>query len=326
VRARVRSTRAIAATAASALLAGLAPPAAAAASYPETVAKRVEREVVYVERGVEPPVSDAGAGRIRLRILDKDLGRIKIAVVTAGHAEENGGATGLAHAITHNLDLRGTLLVVAGREAYALTSHPESAATVEVLDRAFRKHNDRTRQLLAAVDGIAAVDPGPKGDPQNPVPGSPIPNFPDVDDDVNGIFDAFRIGALITAIATALPFVVLAIWLALRFRRSRKEAEEIEEDRQVDIRDQLIKLGDEIRALDLDAQMPGVTASSLSDYEAAIEQYDRANATLERPDLTAHRVEEAGAAVAEGMRRIEAAKVRLGRSPASPGTPASPGG
>jgi hypothetical protein len=306
--------------AATALAAGaLAPGPAAAASYPEALAKKLGN-VVYVENGAKPKVSVSDEGKLRLRILDKDRGRIKIAVVRTGTANENGGVTGLAHATARHLDLRGTLVIVAGQEVYALTSHPEAGATVQALQEAFRKNEgDRARQLLAAVNAIAAVDPGPKADPQG-TPNSSIPSFPDVDDDVEGIFDAFKIGALVVAGAIALPFLAVTIWLLLRFRRSRRREEEVQEDRQHDVRDQLIELGDEIRALDLDAQMPGVTSNSLVDYEAAIEQYDRANAVLARADADSpHRVQEAAAAVAEGMRRIQAARARLGLAPASPG-------
>lgn len=320
MRAGLRSTVVAAATAA--LLAAAAPPGAAAASYTETLAKRVEREIVYVERGARPSVSGSDAGRLRLRIVRKDNGRIKIAVLTGSNAEENGGVTGIAHGVARHLDFRGALVIVAEQNVYALTSHQASAPTVQALQEAFGRHEgDRPRQLLAAVDAIAAVDPGPGADPQRSSP-STIPGVPNVEDDVEGIFDAVRIGFLIVAAAIALPFVLVAIWLLLRFRRSRRQADEVQADRRHDVRDQLIKLGDEIRALDLDAQMPGVTAASLVDYEAAIEQYDRANAVLARADADSpHRVQEASAAIAEGMRRINAAKVRLGRAPTGPTAP-----
>lgn len=301
--------------AAGALATGLAFPATAGAQeYAETLAKRVEREVVYVESGARPEVSSAAAGRIRLRILDKAIGRIKIAVVREGSAAENGGVTGLAHAVSREGRFPGTLMIVAGFDAYALTSHPAADVTVQAVTEAFKRHEgDRTKQLVAAVDGIAATDPGRSADLG--APGGAPPGFdgdlPNVDD-VDGIFDAVRIGTIVIMAAVALPFLLLAGWLVLRFRRQAKRGEVMEEDQRQNVGNQLIALGDQIRALDLDAQMPGVTSTMLSDYEGAIAQYDRANDLLMRGEDLPHRVSEASAAIAEGMRRIEAAKQRLG--------------
>jgi hypothetical protein len=291
---------------------------AAAQSYPEQLAKRVESEVVHVEKGATPKISAAAAGRIRLRILRKDNGRIKIGVVMARHAAEYGGATGLTHAVARHGEFRGALMIVAENSIYVVTSHGRPDVTANAVREAFEQHkDDRPRAILAAVDGIAATDPGPSADldrPQTPATGGDVPGF----DDAEGIFDAIRIGTIVVMGAIALPFILFAIWLALRFRRQAKRGRVMEEDQRQNVANQLIVLGDRIRALDLDAQMPGVTSSMLADYEAAIAQYDRANDLLSRSEDVPHRVAEAGTAVSEGLRRIEMARQRLGHAPVSP--------
>jgi hypothetical protein len=61
--------------------------------------------------------------------------------------------------------------------------------------------------------------------------------------------------------------------------------------------------------------MPGVNALALSDYEAAVQQYDRANNALSKSEENPRYVGEAKAAIDEGRRRISDAKVRLGITP-----------
>ena len=64
------------------------------------------------------------------------------------------------------------------------------------------------RQLLAAVDGIAEVDPGASADPAAPSPGpGPSAAAPNGDDLLDDVGDSFRLGVLIVAAAIALPFL-----------------------------------------------------------------------------------------------------------------------
>jgi hypothetical protein len=317
-RGRPSSGAIVAAAALVAVLAGTGP--ASASEYSESLARKIEREVVYVDPKARPRVSTREAGEIRLRILRKALGRIKIAVVPESRAAREGGTGPLANAINRDLPFRGALLVVAGGSAFAVTSYENSNAAVAAVQRAFGRHDgDRGRQLLAAVDELAEADPGPSADLRAPDSGArDAPDFgggggDDVFDDIN---DTVQITTLIIGAAVALPFVVIAIMIVLRVRRGRKEQEEDWEFAQQGLRNELIALGDDIRALDVDTSMPGVNALGLADYEAAIAQYDRANAALDRCDENPRLyVAEARAALKEGRRRMSDAKVRLGATP-----------
>jgi hypothetical protein len=121
----------------------------------------------------------------------------------------------------------------------------------------------------------------------------------------------FIVGAII-----ALPFLAVAIWIFLRVRRHRKEQEEDWDYAREQLRAELIQLGDEIRALDVDTSMPGANALGIADYEAALAQYDKANLALDRAEQNPRlRVAEARAALKEGQRRMADAKVRLGVTP-----------
>ncbi len=80
-------------------------------------------------------------------------------------------------------------------------------------------------------------------------------------------------------------------------------------------RDDLVALGEEIRALDLDVQMPGVPEEAKRDYERALTMYERADTALDRA-RTAEDLAEVSASVEEGRHAIVAARARLdGREP-----------
>ena len=300
-----------------ALLAVLAAPAGAS-EYTDEVAREVERQIVYVDPKAKPKLSTAETGRIRLRITQKALGRVKVAVVPASRAEDEGGASGIAGAIARDLEFRGALMVVAGRNVHVLTTHPESSQAIATVDEAFKKYEgDRADQIVRSVDGLAAIDPGPSADTGGP-PGAPA-GTDDFNDQADGIFetveDAIRTTTLIIAAFFIIPILAGIIWIVLRVRRNRKEAEGDVDFAQEKLRGSLIELGDEIRALEVDTSMPGANALALSDYEAAVQQYDKANFALSKSEQNPRYVGEAKAAIAEGHRRISDAKVRLGITP-----------
>jgi hypothetical protein len=98
-------------------------------------------------------------------------------------------------------------------------------------------------------------------------------------------------------------------------RRRRREAAADFAEVKANARDDLVVLGEEIRALDLDMQMPDVSGGARTDYETAVNAYDRANRTYElarRPED----LEPVGAALEEGRWAMTSARARLeGREP-----------
>ena len=76
------------------------------------------------------------------------------------------------------------------------------------------------------------------------------------------------------------------------------------------VRDDLVALGDDIRALDLDVEMPGVDPGAKADYGRAVEGYDRANALWQRA-RTPEDFEPVGAALEEGRFAMASAKARM---------------
>ena len=160
------------------------------------------------------------------------------------------------------------------------------------------------------------MDPGPDEDLRAPQ-GNPNPNagapVPEADDFLDGVGDAFRLGVLIVAAAVALPFVLAALYFLYRVRRRAVREEEVLESGEQAARRELTQLGEGIRSLDLDTLMPDADAGGLAAYEQALARYDQANELLVG-DPTAHRVEQARAAIAAGERDIESARRQLGRT------------
>jgi hypothetical protein len=100
-----------------------------------------------------------------------------------------------------------------------------------------------------------------------------------------------------------------AAFVVSRRRRSQREAVEFAEVKE-NVRDDLVVLGDEIRALELDMDMPGVPQEATADYETAVTAYGRADQSwrlARRPDD----LEPVGAALEEGRWAMSSARARL---------------
>jgi hypothetical protein len=317
---RAGTGRGLAVTAAVWALLGLLPDVASAGSTVREVAGALRADPVYVAESERRQLSVAERGRIRIRIAQLDTGRIQIAVVSPASAGRAGGLSELANAVDQALPgRRGALIVTTGSAFHVVTSHAVVNPTAAALRAAVvsNRRGGLDAQLLAAVEGIAEVDPGAAADANAPSPAVPAPAAsPDnVADDVG---DSFRLGVLIVAAAIALPFVLGAIALLLAWRRRREAAQDREELDRGGARDELIVLGEEIQALDLDVEMPNASLRGRDEYERALKLYDRANRLLGKKDPSEVELYEGRRSVEEGRARIAAARDALaaGEGPA----------
>ena len=77
----------------------------------------------------------------------------------------------------------------------------------------------------------------------------------------------------------------------------------------------LLALADDIRALDIDIELPGATVEAKRDYGHALGHYERASRAFDRA-RTAHDLEAVSQAVADGRYAISSVRARLeGRTP-----------
>ncbi len=299
-----------------AIVPALALPAGAAAATPKQVARALERDPVFAERGADPGISQQEAGKIRLRIVERDIGRIKVAVVKESTARAEGGSAGFANAVDRDLHIRGTLLVSAGTSIHMVVSHQAVDRTIQaVRDAAEAKKGDGLgEQLLEAVMRIAVVDPGPGGDGDGEGGGI---SDPAVGKEAQKFLGAVKLAVLLVALAIALPFVLGALWILLRIRRRRiDERDALAQDRNA-ARDGLVALGDQIRELDLDESMPDADPQGRAAYEKALADYERADsAMVGRP--TRAKLARAAQALSEGRAAMQEAARLLDRQVSAP--------
>jgi hypothetical protein len=283
-----------------ALLAALlaAPVALAQTGLIEDAGSALQRDSVYVHPDANPGLTQAEADALRSRITERDAGPMYIAVLPERATSEAGGSVNQALTeLGTAVGRPGTYVLVVGRRFRAgSTRELREGVTGQAADAALKAKRGEGLPaiLLDFVDRMGEVRAG------------------NVPSDGNGNGDGGGTGTLIVVGALALGGGGLV--LARRRRRRREEAAEREEVRDT-VRADVVGLGEEIRALDLDIQMPGVTEEAKADYEQALGAYERASAAVDRARRPED-LEPVGQAAEEGRFAMASARARLeGREP-----------
>jgi hypothetical protein len=247
---------------------------------------------VYVDPEAERAVDEAAAGRLRERIAEAGAGPVYVAIMPDEARNEAGGDAGQVLNLLHReLGREGTYAVVVGDQFRAgSTSFPQGQVP-ELASEAFREHGREGVEatLLAFVDSLAEARTGdaPAEEEGNGAPGWMLP-------------------ALVGVGAGGIGFVLLR-----RRRRRQTELAQVKKATQED----LLALAEDIRALDIDVEMPNVTEAARADYAAAVAAYERADAGLDRA-RSPEDLEPVTAALEEGRFAMSSAKARLeGRDP-----------
>jgi hypothetical protein len=113
---------------------------------------------------------------------------------------------------------------------------------------------------------------------------------------------------LLLLLGVPLAFIGLGRWRQRR-REEERERAELEEVKRV-AREDLVALGDDIRALDLDVQMPGADAEGKRHYDQAVQRYTEAEEALDRARAPGD-IQPVTSALEEGRWAMEAAKAEL---------------
>ena len=236
----------------------------------DRAAQQLGSDNVYVDPDASPTLSASEAQRLRDRISADGAAPMYVAVMPQRIVGETGGSPAAALlSIGRRVGRSGTYVLVAGR-------HMDAAATGDVLprgearrlrDEAIKAGNgDLSTILLGLADRIgaerrdAAAGGGGSGDGPHDG-GSGI--------GAGGIILVGLLGAGGAAL------------YAGRRRRRRADRAEFEEAKR-NARDDLVSLGEAIRALDIDVQRPTVNPDARADYERAVNAYTRADDTWER--------------------------------------------
>src|SRR4051794_19050149 len=196
------------------------------------LAAALRQDPVHVDPGARGRLSARAAGQVRLRIVHRDIGRIRVAVVSQATKQRAGGLDALSNAIAARLQRPGTLLLVSGRDWWLNTSYAPGRAIASVQKAASGRDGLR-RQLLAAVGAIAAADPGPGADPTDAggsVPGSgtspptsttaPTITVPGLRE----VGEGAKTGLILFGGACLAAVMAFVAWLSVRSLRRRREA------------------------------------------------------------------------------------------------------
>jgi hypothetical protein len=244
-------------------------------------------ETVYVDPGASSVLSDSEARALRSRIADAG-GRVYVAVLPADTS-----ATNLARQLGEQVRRNGTYAVVAGDTWSAASTDLAPGRAGALAQDATQAHPGDTAAALDAF--VTSVASSATSGTRSPTGGG------------GGGGGGGGTGVLIVLGVLAGGGGLLA-WRARRRRRAQEEAE-LEDLRRV-AGDELSAIGEDIRLLEIDVDMPGADPRAKDRYYEAVQAYTRAEEAL---DL-AKRPEDfrpIGQALEEGRWDMQAAKALL---------------
>ena len=270
------------------LLLLLLPAQARAGELIDRAVEGLRSDNVYVDPEADPTLSAAEADALRDRIVEQRAGPMYVVVAPAEIAGEAGGDPARALGrIGEAVDRGATYVIVAGRTIRALSGVLDRGEAGELAAEAIDGNGgDLSAILLDFTDRVGEVRTGGGGG--------------DGDGDGAGTGGLVLLGLLGAGGA--------ALFVRGRKRRAR-EAAEFEEAKR-NARDDLVALGDDIRALDIDVQMPNVDPEAKADYDHAVARYTEAEDLWERA-RTPGDLAPVGSALEEGRWAMASAKARF---------------
>jgi hypothetical protein len=270
------------------LLLLLLPAQARAGELIDRAVEGLRSDNVYVDPEADPTLSAAEADALRDRIVEQRAGPMYVVVAPAEIAGEAGGDPARALGrIGEAVDRGATYVIVAGRTIRALSGVLDRGEAGELAAEAIDGNGgDLSAILLDFTDRVGEARTGGGGG--------------DGDGDGAGTGGLVLLG-LLGAGGAAL--------LVGRRRRRARDAAEFEEAKR-NARDDLVALGDDIRALDIDVQMPNVDPEAKADYDHAVARYTEAEDLWERA-RTPGDLAPVGSALEEGRWAMASAKARF---------------
>jgi hypothetical protein len=256
-------------------------------------ARALETDPIYVDESAERALTGSEVSRLRDQIGERGAGPMYVVVLPESARDEAGGdPTAALREIAQELREPGTYAGVIGdsfRAGSVGVDVPASELARESLDArgtdgTFAVLSDFVQRVGEARSGGGGSSGGGGGG------GGGFPWF------------------LLLLIGLPLGAV------ALSRRRQRKREEEylrseLEDVKQV-AREDLVALGDDIRALDLDVQMPDADPEGKQHYGQAVERYTEAEQALDRAQRPED-IEPVTSALEEGRWAMTAAKEEL---------------
>jgi hypothetical protein len=240
-------------------------------------ANALKGDPVYVDPDAEL-ASQVDADALRARIKSAGAAPLLIAVLPQSAQVNSAGRTLIA--LRQAVGRKGTYALAVGNEFRTLGDGFNAASAGDAARKAHP--DDLEATLVAFIDtaGKAQKDAGAGGS---------------------------SAGAVI-AVLLLIVVVVGGAFLILRRRRARRDsgADGRSDVGHVEQNDEFVRLGDGIRALELDVTLGDGNAAAKADYDRAVEAYDRANQYNAKGATAA-----ADQALDEGLAAIASARERL---------------
>jgi hypothetical protein len=258
-----------------------------------TAAQALRQSPVYVDPKAERALSEREAARLRELISSEKAGPMYIAVLPASATDQAGGDPSAAlREIAREVGQPGVYAGVIGdsfRAGSVGVDVPASDLARKALDAHAGEGTMAVLEDFVRRVGDARAGGGSGGDSGDGGGGG----FP-----------------LVLLALIGVPLVLLGLSRRRQRRRAQETAAaELEEVKQV-AREDLVALGDDIRALDLDVQMPNADPRGREHYGQAVERYTEAEQALDsarRPED----IEPVTSALEEGRWAMAAAKAEL---------------
>ncbi|MEA2420875.1 MAG: hypothetical protein QOE60_3081 [Thermoleophilaceae bacterium] len=237
----------------------------------EHAAETLTLDPVYVAPDAEHAISDGEADDLRAQISDEHAGPLYIAVLPASAGDDPVAAL---KQIVRTVDQPGVYAAVIGSSFRAGGTQGQlDGRAGELARQAFDANKgDGTAAVLSEFVRLVGKERGGRGSSVGVGPSGGAGNGSD-----NG---GGRGWLVLAALALALGLFALFRGR----RRRRRQAVQFARVRKV-ARDDVIGLGEEIRALDLDVELPDTHPDARQRYNEAVECYQQAVEALERARL-----------------------------------------
>jgi hypothetical protein len=275
------------------LLLAIAAPARAQSDL-DAAAEALKSDPVYVDPDASPTLSGSEAEALRTRITDRDAGPMYVAVMPRSVVNEAGGSVDAALSeLQDKVGRDGTFAIVVGRRFRAGSTDLGEGVTAREANAAVEANRDAglSAILLDFADRMGDVRAG-------------------VDTAVDDSRESGGAGNLIPLAFLVLVIGGIGLLVTSGVRRQRREQAAQFAEARDNVRDDVVELGDEIRALDADVQLAGMPEDAVRDYETALAAYEEASREVDRA-RTPQDLEPVGKAAEEGRWAMACARARL---------------
>jgi hypothetical protein len=272
----------------------------------DQAASALREDPVYVDRDADPRLSRPEERRLEEQIASSGAGPLFIAVLPEAAREEAPGSDPdrLPGVLANSLRRDGTYAVVTGTRLSAGSTLFRAGTSTRLVAEAIREHGREGLDgvLTGFVDNVADERRGvASGGGEGESSGGD-----------GGGTDA---GGLVILGLLAAGGGAFAISRARRRRREAAEQAQHVAELRAAARDDLVALGDDVRAIDLDVEMPDTDPRAREALAVALERYEQAESALDRAQRPED-FEPITKALEEGRWSMEVAKAHIaGRTP-----------